>query len=413
MSEIDVKITAVKNAIRKSRPMCSGTCEIPPDQNVLVYGFQEDGTAKWVDLLKATPEQLDVVSAACQRATFGRNKEDVFDETYRKAGQMSTNDFRIGFNLEKSGIIDAVYSQLLDGFSDPDKGINAELYKLNIYDKGSFFKAHKDTPRGQNMFGSLVIVFPTVHAGGALLVRHDNKEEAFDSSKMLAPFDTSNVAYIAFYGDVEHEVAVVESGHRVTLTYNLYFAGGPSASLPKMTSAGTANDLQSALVALLDEPNFLADGGILGFGMRYKYPVDSNTNLRGMKSLLKGADALLVRVCEEIGLQTSLKAVYSPNDEGMVMMDKILDPDGDMGEFEESATDVLSRDYGGEMIQAPEWDEEEERNITAVKWITPMSARTPLRATYIAYGNEHSIEYVYGDLALMVHVPDADSRGAQ
>ncbi|KAJ7775705.1 hypothetical protein DFH07DRAFT_952095 [Mycena maculata] len=58
--------------------------------------------------------------------------------------------------------------------------------------------------------------------------------------EMLAPFNTSSVAYIAFYGDVE-QVAVVESGHRVTLTYNLYFAKGVHVSAPKVSTVTDPN----------------------------------------------------------------------------------------------------------------------------------------------------------------------------
>jgi len=83
----------------------------------------------------------------------------------------------------------------------------------------SFFKAHKDTPRAANMFGSLVIVFPTAHEGGALLLRKDEKEWTFDSAKAIAEAEQPAIAYIAFYSDTEHEVTKVESGYRVTITY--------------------------------------------------------------------------------------------------------------------------------------------------------------------------------------------------
>lgn len=103
---------------------------------------------------------------------------------------------------------------------------NAERVEVS---KNCFFKALKDTPRATNMLGFLVLVFPTPHEGGALLLRHDDKEWAFDSSKILADAksnradDTrSHIGYIAFYSDVEHEVAKVVSGHCVTITYNFY-----------------------------------------------------------------------------------------------------------------------------------------------------------------------------------------------
>jgi hypothetical protein len=86
-------------------------------------------------LAKATPEQLNTLSEACQKATFGRNQEDILDETYRKAGQMSAKDFTTRFNLEKSGILDGVYTHLLEGFGETGKRIEAELYKLNVYGK--------------------------------------------------------------------------------------------------------------------------------------------------------------------------------------------------------------------------------------------------------------------------------------
>ena len=40
--------------------------------------------------------------------------------------------------------------------------IRAELYKLNVYSTGGHFKAHVDTPRSKEMFGSLVVFLPSV-----------------------------------------------------------------------------------------------------------------------------------------------------------------------------------------------------------------------------------------------------------
>lgn len=72
------------------------------------------------------------------------------------------------------------------------------------------------------MFGSLVIVFPTAHVGGALRLRHGGTEWTFDSATEVLNQPTPSIGYVAFFSDVEHEVTPVTSGHRVTLTYNLY-----------------------------------------------------------------------------------------------------------------------------------------------------------------------------------------------
>ncbi|KAF7331096.1 hypothetical protein MVEN_02449900 [Mycena venus] len=386
---VNEKIANLEAAIVKSPPICSGTCQISPDDNVLAYGMQDDGSA---------------------RRLFGRNQEDVLDETYRKAGQMSAKDFKIGFNLKKSGILDGVYTHLLEGFGETGKRIDAELYKLNVYGKGSFFKAHKDTPRGENMFGSLVIVFPSTHVGGALFLRHDGKEEEFNSAHILSSFDTPTVAYIAFYGDVEHEVAVVESGHRVTLTYNLYFANARPA-LKWSPSSRTSSDIHSSLSALLNDATFLSEGGILGFGLRYAYPVNERTSLSRMKSLLKGADALLVRASGQLGLETELKAVYS-KEGGEIMLDTVLLGSIGHDRVEGSIIEKLRQDFDGDILQheRDEYSYHHDSEITDVTWVTPMSSLVDLEATYIAYGNEPSMGYIYGDLALMVYIPAAADR---
>lgn len=50
---------------------------------------------------------------ACQPATFGRGGENVLDETYRRAGAMSTDAFSTGFCPYETGIIDVVTQLLL------------------------------------------------------------------------------------------------------------------------------------------------------------------------------------------------------------------------------------------------------------------------------------------------------------
>ena len=78
---------------------------------------------------------------------------------------------------------------------------------------GSFFKSHKDTPRSENMFGSIVVVLPTEFKGGELLLRHDDKEFKYDYAsehgKASLETESGTVGWIAFYSDVEHEVAPV------------------------------------------------------------------------------------------------------------------------------------------------------------------------------------------------------------
>ena len=97
------------------------------------------------------------------------------------------------------------------------KLIRAELYKLLIYDPGAFFLPHRDTLKAPGMFGTLVIVLPSDHTGGELVVTHGNRKVTLS----LANNEVSAIHYAAFYADCEHEVKPILSGTRIALVYNL------------------------------------------------------------------------------------------------------------------------------------------------------------------------------------------------
>ena len=95
----------------------------------------------------------------------------MLDPSYRKALKLESTNFAINFSPERLGIIDQIEKRLGNSpFEKKHKSrkIYAELYKLNCYSQGDFFKAHKDTPRAANMLGSLVVNLPMVYSGGEL-----------------------------------------------------------------------------------------------------------------------------------------------------------------------------------------------------------------------------------------------------
>jgi hypothetical protein len=88
---------------------------------------------------------------------------------------------------------------------------------------------------------------------------------------------------VTFFSDIEHEITPVTSSHRITLTYNLYFDDGgrvsPNDTVSKhLVSPRLPNQVRfrDAFEALLGNPEFLADGGTLAFGLRYVYPIEGN-----------------------------------------------------------------------------------------------------------------------------------------
>ena len=140
------------------------------------------------------------------------------------------------------------------GNSEP-RSVKADLYKLNVYSgPNGKFKAHVDTPRSVSQFGSLVVALPVAHKGGELVVRSCGKEMTFDWSSDSAD-SKPEIKWAAFYSDYEHEVLEVTSGHRVTLTYNLY-SDKPAAGLLDATSLPLYEPLKFAL----QTPGFLQEG---------------------------------------------------------------------------------------------------------------------------------------------------------
>ncbi|KAG5636142.1 hypothetical protein H0H81_008998 [Sphagnurus paluster] len=361
----------------------------------------------WVDLSRATVDDLQTLSDACEPATFGLGQRDVLDEDYRKAGKMDKNNFSINLDLVQMGIVDRIRVQLLEG-ADEKKYVKAELYKLNVYGKGSFFKSHKDTPRGNTMFGSLVIVFPTPHDGGALKLSHDRAEWTFDSAALTRDEPTPSIVYIAFYSDVDHEVALVTSGHRVTLTYNLFLDPIPGKIVPSSVVPVAPDDslLRDALKVALDDPSFLPDGCYLGFGLSFKYPIsqveeESSTDTQ----VLKGSDAMIFRVLKDLSLSPSLNAIYDISSYGediMVPSDHLF-LSGDIDD--EHIDNYLRRYHKGKIIQ--QFDKRRgNHNLSSnsIVWATPLTRHSLFGSFYTAYGNEPTTGRTYANLCIAVRV---------
>ena len=198
---------------------------------------------------------------ACSTASFGIGGETVTDKAYCDALKLEPDCFCVNnFNLESTDILNTIAS-VMNANSSPSF-IRAELYKLNVYSTGGHFKAHVDTPRSKEMFGSLVVCLPSQFTGGALVTRHQDRQVTLDWSS--SPNATH---WASFFSDVEHEVLPVTSGHRVTLTYNLYHSAPISPQLLDVTSTSFYRVLSSAL----QTPHFMPEGGTLGFYYQHKY----------------------------------------------------------------------------------------------------------------------------------------------
>ncbi|TDL25169.1 hypothetical protein BD410DRAFT_743915 [Rickenella mellea] len=410
---VETGITSLQTAVKDPygrHAWCNGTWSFSP-QDLKLF-FEHDNRASSMLFPSATEEQLNELANACHPAKFGTGDVDVLEETYRKAVKMDVSNFSLNMNPERSGLVEAVKLQLLG--LDDQRDIRLEPYKLNVYGKGSFFKIHKDTPRGDKMFASLVIVLPTLHNGGALMLSHQDETTIFDSGKMLQSNSPGVVAYVAFFSDVDHEVQEVTFGHRVTITYNLYFKTTESATTPPNGGSEDSREtrFKAVLKSLLADTKFLPKGGLLGFGLKYQYPLsrEGEPDLDKMCDVLKGSDAFILRTCDALDLSTSLKIVYTVDEEHTyeVLCDS---PWNEGQQFDRDGgrelLDTLTGNYGGMVIWTDDTRYETDAEIT---WVSSSTSNSAHRASYVAYGNEASIDYIYGDISLIVDVGVPGSR---
>ncbi|KAI5888560.1 uncharacterized protein SCHCODRAFT_01132416 [Schizophyllum commune H4-8] len=410
----------------------------------LYYGGTHN--PRCIDLANASSADLQALSDACQPASFGMNDTNVYDESYRKARKMDASDFAAKFDPEDSGLLDSIWPDFLSDGGDTRQRVICELYKLNVYGQDSFFKAHKDTPRSDTMFGSLVVVFPTPHEGGALILRENGKEWTYDSAAEVLAGGSPKLGYVAFFSDVEHEVTRVTAGYRVTLTYNLYFNAKSSEPVPphpssKESRVGKA--LKATLTTLLAREDFLPEGGYLGFGLRFAYAIDPKKPVSAIMPSLKGCDAILKIVCEELGLSVNLKALYEshagywsqwederrPKDKPVLVARDtfwLYEYEGGQLWMEEQAPYRYLMENYAELPEGVEEEEEEEEGIVLLRkagaapvvgrydevveteevhWITELSKDfNVVKTPFVAYGNEAQMKYQYGMPVLLALV---------
>lgn len=86
---------------------------------------------KYSRLSFANPDsaEVELLAKCCEPATFGLNKEDVYDETYRKAGKLDIDSFAMNIDLARLELVEEISSRLLA----QERPFRAELYKLNVY----------------------------------------------------------------------------------------------------------------------------------------------------------------------------------------------------------------------------------------------------------------------------------------
>lgn len=206
--------------------------------------------------LPLLPMQIKQLIEASERAPYGKGYDTVVDTDVRRTWQIHADDVTIEGKYWKKNLADIV-TQVKEKLG-VDCQISAELYKLLVYDKGSFFLSHRDTEKVEGMFATLIIVLPSEYSGGELCVKHQDKEVTLD----LGSHDSEEISFAAFYADCVHEVLPIIEGCRLTLVYNLVrthqkipLPTPPSYAKPQIDMVALLNRWQQYLTEKTDADN--------------------------------------------------------------------------------------------------------------------------------------------------------------
>ncbi len=254
--------------------------------------------------LPLLPVQMQQLVATAERAPFGKGTQTLVNTEIRRTWQIDADRVKIGGKHWPDNL-GTIVKHCATGLGVSGE-IHAELYKLLVYDTGSFFVSHRDSEKAPGMFATLVIVLPSQYQGGELIIRHKQHEVALD----LHTEDSSEVGYAAFYADCLHEILPITEGCRLTLVYNLLRI---DKKLPLPTPPDYHHE-QATVVVLLR--NWAADLANSKEGVPEKlvYPLQhAYTPAEISFDALKNTDAamanVLIAACQEADCELHLALI--------------------------------------------------------------------------------------------------------
>jgi len=130
-------------------------------------------------------DQAQKIIDKAHQAPFGKGSKTLVDTSVRKTWELDPELFNID-----SPEWTAAVQKMLDPIRERlgiNENIRAVPYKMLVYEPGAFFKEHKDTNNKiPSMFGTMVLVLPSQHAGGHVRLRHADKEIIYPSDQSVA-----------------------------------------------------------------------------------------------------------------------------------------------------------------------------------------------------------------------------------
>lgn len=253
------------------------------------------------------PVPATQIAALIQRATrapYGRGKQTLLDESVRKVWQLPPGKVRFGGKSWTARFND-ILQQVIAGLGCEGLPVSAEFHKFLVYDTGGFFLAHRDTEKAGGMFGTLVVVLPSAHRGGDLVIRHAGREAIVDMSCA----EVSEVSFAAFYADCEHEVRPITEGNRVCLVFNLLQQRGVKGKSELLQAPDYEKQVAAAAEMLEGHLTAPRAPVKIAWSLDYQYTPDG-LSFDGLKSADRARVKVLAQAAERAGCAAHLGIVH-------------------------------------------------------------------------------------------------------
>ena len=167
--------------------------------------------------LPLSKAQARALIRRCRQAPYGKGTQTLVDTDVRRVWELDPAHFELT-NPKWEAQIESILEEVQQRLGLEDRKLSAHLYKLLLYEKGSFFLPHRDGERLDAMVATLIVALPSKHEGGELVVRHEGREHEIAFPGAASGLELS---YAAFYADCPHEVRPLRGGYRLCLVYNV------------------------------------------------------------------------------------------------------------------------------------------------------------------------------------------------
>lgn len=234
-----------------------------------------------------------------RQAPYGKGTETLVDTEVRRVWEIDADQVTLA-NPEWPEAIKRVLETVQAELGLADQKLEAHLYKLLLYETGSFFLAHRDGEKLDRMVATLVIALPSAHEGGQLIVRHEGRETVVD----FGPKSRFETQFAAFYADCEHAILPVTSGFRLALVYNLTLA----KSAPAIAAPSSRGHV-AAIAGILSEWGEQRPKATEGAPSKLAVLLDHRYSQAGLnRDALKGVDRSRAEVLFEAAKQAGCEA---------------------------------------------------------------------------------------------------------